>query len=247
MITRTMEAVFLNEVANHPSVRPRLGGLGLLDLAPLIENPANVTLVAEGGGWIFVAMIPGIYEVHTLFLPHGRGRKFVQAAAHGFRYMFTQTDCLEIVTKCPDDNPGASIASYHLGFRERFRREDAWVPGVGVSYRVFSIDDWFVRDAECAHEGHEFHTMIEVAKRQMDSSLAAHPHDRAHDQAVGAAILMAKAGRIDKGMGFYNRWSIFAGYATIETVGPNAVDVGDAIVEIGDGKLRVLKCRLEPH
>ena len=246
MIRRTMDAALLNEVANDPDVRPWLGGApGPLDLTPIIENPANVALVAEHGGWLFQPVMPGCYEVHTLFRKAGRGRRFMAAAAQGFRYMFTETDALEILTKCPDDNLGARQASSALGFRERFRRESAWAPDVGISFRVFSVDDWFTRDAQCLEEGRTFHRMIEYAKGAARSALPIHLDDETHDRAVGAAILMAKAGQLSKGVGFYSRWAIFAGYATIEVVGPNAIDVRDAIVEIRDGQLGVLKCRLE--
>ncbi len=240
MIRRTFDASFMNEVANHPDVRPWIGGEGPADLTAIIENPANVCLVAERngaqmGGWVFRPILPSSYEVHTLFLPQHRGAAFYAAAREGFRYMFAETDALEILTKCPDDNPGARMASSQLGFRERFHREDAWSHGVGISFRVFSVDDWFVRDPECLRQGRAFHEALEAAKAAADSTLAVHPEDATHDRAVGAAALMILAGQTGKGVGFYSRWAIFAGYATI--------DVRDALVEIRDGRMGVLKCR----
>lgn len=233
MIHRSRDVAFFNAVANDPAVRPFMGGEdgpNGLDLAPLIENPAVVTLRAAHGGWIYVPILAGAYELHTLFLPEGRGRPHLRAAVEGFRFMFVETDCLEILTKCPDDNGAARWASSHLGFRERFRRDDAWAPGVGVSYRAFSVDDWMARDAQCLTQGQAFHATLEAAKTGSDSPL--HAEDAAHDRAVGAAVLMARAGQTQKGVGLYNRWAAFAGYAQIEALSPTVIDIRDALVEL---------------
>lgn len=250
MIYRTMNAAFLNEVANHEDVRPFLGGDGELDLGPMLANPANVALEVMGdGGWLLQPTLPGVYELHTLFMPHARGKGYFAAAREAIRWMFTNTDCLEITTKCPDDNPGARMAASVMGFRERFRRETAWppeAPAVGVSYRVFSIDDWYVRDKACLLEGRKFHAALEAAKIEAGSALPVHPEDEAHDRAVGAAALTVMAGQPAKAVGLYNRWASFAGYATIEAVGHNLIDVRDAIVEVSGGEMRVLLVRQAP-
>lgn len=250
MIKRTMNAVFLNEVANHPEVRPFLGAPEnpVLDLSPLVEDPRCICLEVTGaGGWILQPIMPTVYELHTLFLPEARGRTYFRLARQAVRMVFAETDCLEIVTKCPDDNGGARMAAELMGFRERFRREDAWAPGIGISYRVFSIDDWFVRDDECLASGHEFHKALEAAKIAAGSTLPIHPDDNAHDRAVGACCLMVKGGQMAKGIAFLNRWSIFAGYATITQISDTLIDVQDAIVEVKGGRMEVLKCQLGPQ
>lgn len=244
MIKRTMDATFLNEVANHPDVRPWLGGEGVLDLTPAALDPNSILLEATGGGWLLHPIMPGVYELHTMFLPRARGRAYFAAAREALRWVFTHTDALEIVTKCPDDNGAARMAASIVGFRERFRREDAWKPGVGISYQVFSLDDWFVRDDAVREAGHAFHEQLEEAKAAAGSTLPVHGDDEAHDRAVGAAVLMIRAANMAKAVAFYNRWAIFAGYATIEALSQNLVDVRDAIVEVrGDGQMGVLRCR----
>lgn len=251
MLYRTMDATFLNEVINDPGVRPFLGGVGELDLGPLLANPDNVGLEVMGdGGWFLQAIMPGVYELHTCFLPHARGRAYFAAAREALRWMFTMTDCLEIVTKCPDDNAGARMAAGVMGFRERFRREIAWPPedpSVGVSYRVFTLDDWIARDKECLAEGRRFHAALEEAKLAAGSDLPVHPDDDAHDRAVGATVLMARTGQLAKAIGSYNRWAVFAGYQSIAQVGHNLVDVRDAVVEIFNGEMRVLSVRKAPE
>lgn len=237
MIRRTMDAAFLTEVANDPQVRPFLGGDGPLDIGQVARDPANVLLVATGrdgepvGGWVLHPILPAVYELHTMFLPAGRGKLFFAAAAEMFRFMFAETDALEIVTKCPDDNPGARMAASTVGFRERFRREGAWAPGVGVSYRVFSVDDWFIRDPECLAQGRAFHDALEAAKAGTgDPLLFNHTEDEAHDRAVGAAALMVRGGNTAKGVAFYNRWAALSGYAQVHAVSNAMIDVLEAIV-----------------
>ncbi len=243
-----MDATFINEVANHPEVRPFIGGEGPLDLGPTCLNPANFVLLAEHGGWLLHPKAPGTYELHTLFLPEGRGKAYFVAAIEALRWVFTRTDCVEIFTQVPDDNGGARMAAKIVGFRERFRREGAWEPGVGISYQFLSVDDWLARDAECLAQGRAFHDALEVAKVAAGSTLPIHPEDQAHDRAVGAAALMVQTGQTAKGVAIYNRWALFAGYASIEALGPTTIDVRDAVLEIADGAFSVLLVRgLPPH
>lgn len=243
-IKRTMDAAFLNEIANHPEVRPFLGGEGPLDLTDECSNPENIAIVWERGGWLLQKLMPGMYELHTLTLPAGRGREYFATAKAALRYVFTTSDALEIVTKCPDDNGGARMAASLVGFRERFRRVDAWAPGVGISYQALTVDDWFVRDRECLAAGRRFHEELEAAA---DGAFPPHPEDEAHDRAVGAAFLMIEAGQTGKGVGFYNRWAVLAGYLGISATAQNVVDIQTAIVEVHQGQMRVLKVRRPPE
>ncbi len=248
MIRRTMDPAFLTEVANHPEVRPWLGGEGPIDLTARCHNPANIVLVDEGrGGWVLQQILPSVYELHTLFLPEARGRAYFASAREALRWVFTRTDALEIVTKCPDDNGAARMAAKLVGFRERFRREDAWGPGVGISYQVFSVDDWFVRDPECLAAGKTFHEAVEAGKGPDATTLPDHPEDEAHDRAAGAAYLIVQAGQTLKGVGFYNRWAAFAGYPPIQALANDMIDMSDErvefIVQVRDGAAHVLLCR----
>lgn len=242
-LQRTMDATFLNSVANREDVRPFLGGEGEIDLGPLLLNPANVCLVEpDAGGWLLQAVLPGVYELHTAFLPEARGASYFNVAREALRWVFTATDALELWTKCPDDNGGARFAAARMGFRERFRREDAWQPGVGISYQALTVDDWVARDRRVISEGEAFHRRLEEAKVAAGITLPPHPADAAHDRAVGAACLMIKGGQLGKAVGVYGRWARFAGYQPIEAVGNGVLDIGDAIVEVTeDATFRVLR------
>lgn len=243
MIYRTMDPTFANDVANHPEVRPFLGGAdGPLDLTALVQNPANYVLEVMGAGvWLLQATLDGVYSLHTLMLPEARGRSYFANAKDALDYMFARTDCLEIVTQCPDDNPGARMAASLVGFRERFRREGAWHTGAGISYRSFTIEDWYVRSRACVTHGRQFHEALHAAKESRGIIDPQHPEDEAHDRAVGAAYMMAKSGNLGKAIGFYGRWAIIAGYRPIVEVGCNVIDTGDALIYVGDGEMEFLR------
>lgn len=239
-MNRTMDAERLNALANHPEVRPWLfGPEGPLYLTPLVENPAVVTLEAEHGAFMLIPLSDTLYELHTMFLPEGRGVEFFGHAAEMFRYVFTRTPCLEVVTKVPDENRAAAVAATRAGMRQRFHR-------AGISFRSLTIEQWALQDEQCLEEGERFHEALEAAKEACGSTLPVHDDDPVHDHIVGSCLLMAYAGNLEKGVECYNRWAIYAGYATIGIVAPNLIDVRDAIIEVRDGRLGVLKCRSAP-
>jgi hypothetical protein len=239
-----MTADLFNEVANHPDVRPWIGhGLDPVDLSQAASDPRNVFLWGVDGGWWLHPLGDGVYEIHSLFLKSGRGKTFFEGAREVLRYMFVQTDATEILTKCPDDNRGAIMAAKIVGFRERFRRENAWAPGVGISYWAFTLDDWMARDPQVLAEGRAFHDWLEQAKIDAGSSSEIHDDDEAHDRAAGAAKMLISAGQTQRGVALYNRWAIFAGYATIEAIGPGLVDIRDAIIQVKDGSMDAILIR----
>lgn len=235
MIRRTLDGTFLTQVANRPDIRPMIGpGTEPVDLRPIAANPEHYVIEADHGGWLLEAKGPGVYEIHSLFLPEGRGAVFFRNAREMLRYMFARTDCTEIWTKCPDDNPGARMAALKCGFKEVFRRENCWGDGCGVSYQSLTIDTWAMRDAEALKTGHAFHEQLEAVQG------SSHPEDEAHDRAVGAALLMVRARQVQKGVSWFNRWASFAGYAPVQALSVDTIATGDAIIEVGDSEIRVL-------
>ena len=67
-------------------------------------------------------MDAGLYAVHTVSLPEGRGREMLTARSASLREMFTKSDAVEIVTVVPAGNKGADVWASHAGFREVFVR-----------------------------------------------------------------------------------------------------------------------------
>lgn len=248
MIARTLDATFLNRVANDPAVRPMLGGAGPLDLTEIVGDPGNITLVSEHGGFILHRHEPGIYESHSLFLPNC-GQEPVEAAREGFRYLFIETECLEVVTRVPLINKAALGLARGVGFQPKFERDAAWTCEDGtltrVSYQGLTLERWMLRDGACKAAGEAFHDQLETAKQAAGSALDPHPEDSAHHHAAGAAMLMCLHGQAAKGVACYNRWARLAGYApvTLLSEAPVVVDVIDAVVHARAGRMEVLSCR----
>lgn len=240
-----MDASHLNAVANTPEVRTHLGGEAAIDLSEVLADARNVALQNEHGGFLFLSQGEGRYDLHTMFRRSGRGRALLEAASFAARFMFTATDCTEIVTRCPEPNRAADFMVRKCGFRPIFERQGAWSDGSAIRYFWLSFEDWRAQDETLAAEGHAFHEIIEQAKRDAGSELPIHPDDEAHDRAAGAAALMAKAGQPRKAVSTYNRWASLAGYAPIALLSeaPPIIDIQDAVLGLNSGALEVLLCR----
>lgn len=247
-VARTLDATRLNEVANHPDVRPWLGGSGVIDLKDIVGHPANVALVTANGGYVLQNQGGGQYEAHSLFLPDGRGSEAAAAAEEGFRYLFASTDCIRVVTKVPAGNAAAAAHARRCGFAEVFSRDGVW-PGVNgpeaISYQALTFDAWKANDPEVVAAGAWFHELLENAKRERGSALEIHDDDEAHDRAVGAAVLMLRAGNVAKAATLYNQWAAFSGYAPLSVLSltPLVIDAVDAVLEVTAQGAEVLLCR----
>lgn len=246
---RTFRSLELDFWANNPNVRPLLGGEGEIDLSGVVANPANFTFTSEIGGIILIRLYgddySAAYEAHSIFRPYSSPRRVLGIMRQVIDYMFTETDCALICTKVADNNPGAAWLAEKGHFVREAHRKDAWAPGVGTSYMKLPLDRWPDLCSTATEQGRAFHALLEAAKRVEGSILPDHPEDAAHDAAVGASILMIKAGNVVKGINFYNKWASFAGYGAIALISeqPVVVDVRDAIVGLVNGRLEVLQCR----
>lgn len=235
---RTLDYKFFNEIANRETVRPYMGGEGVIDVRHLVLNPTNYAFKGEHGGFIAVKMYDGLYECHTVY-DTDNPRETVRLMGKAREYMFIHTDCVELTTKVIGKDHPAHHLSRLFGFVGDHVRE-------GVSYYKLSLDLWARTCSTPGVEGHKFHEILEIAKRNQGSELTVHEDDDLHDHMVGAAIMMVRAGNVVKGVNFYNRWAVFAGYAPVELVSeqPAVIDVQDAVMGLShDGQLEVLLCR----
>lgn len=248
MIRRTLDSALLNAVANTNEVRPLLGGVGPIDVSAIVQDLTNFALVTDLGGFLLIKHEPGIYESHTIF-PVGSGQHALDAIRQGLRWMFTRTDCERVVTKVATDNRAASTLVRQVGFTQQFARAGGWIDTSGAAvagvYFALDLDRWLQSDDVARHRGAQFHDELEVAKAASGSSQPIHDHDPAHDQAVGAAVLMIEAGAPQKGVQTYNRWARLAGYQPIDivTLNPLVIDVRDALVGVHNDTMEVLQCR----
>lgn len=252
-LRRTMQAARLTAIANDPEVRPRLGGgTDPLDLQPILNNPLNLALESAHGGFVFVALEPHLYEVHSLFLPAGRGAEAHAAMREALRHLFTQTDCELLVTKVPSDNPAAAALAKAAGMSTRFVRHRAW-PAEGGPHHLASLGldiwEWTRRAPETMDLGIWFHDALNAATRAAgyDSPVHHDLDDDAHNQAVGATALMIQAGNAPKGIAMYNRWARIAGFplAALITLTPLLLDVGGGtlVTLTIEGEMEVVACR----
>lgn len=241
-IGRERHAARINKVVNDPSIFDWVRGnhKGPLDLAPVVANPANVLLMGQHGGILFVQLQPGLYEAHTQVMPEGRGEwalAMVQAAIH---WMFTRSDAFEIMTRCPRGNLGARALAKAIGGKFDFRNERGWVKdGETISADIFSltIQDWMRRAPGLEERGQWFHHALEEQYRKLGYEEPIHPEDPVHDRYVGAACEMILNKQAQKAAIIYNRWARMADYATIEIMcvdNPTAVNIQDAIIIVRD-------------
>ena len=244
---RVLDATEFNRIAAHPDVKPWIGYADGddVDLSHLVENPANVCFLTDRGlgGYILVNKGHGIYEAHTLAMPTDRGKPMLRLMREGFAFMFLVTDCVTVTTLVPDGSFQAASWAKLAGFRFSFRREAFFrLDGklVGGTFMALSHEDWVFCAPNLINRGEAFHDMMET-KRPHGS----HADDPIHDRWVGATILAIEAGNLIKAITLYNRWAVIAGYvpATIITTNPPLVDIGDAVIQLIDGRMDVLKVR----
>ena len=102
MLERTQDVGRINEVVNHPTVRPAVGlpELGEVDMSPLVDAPEHWFLMGKHGGFMLGWSAPEVREIHTFILPEGRGKWAAQARdemlayarEHGTKLLWTKIE-----------------------------------------------------------------------------------------------------------------------------------------------------------
>ena len=205
MIARQRDAKRLNEIVNHESVKPHLQFLsdGPIDLSDLVRDPANYLLMGEHGGVLFIRLQNGLYEAHTQVLPQGRGTGVLDLARLAQQWMFTRTDALELVSKCPTLRTKA-LAKCVNG------RLDCTVTGhdgkpVDV-YRV-TIQNWMAGARDLENIGARCAALLDLA----DYGPMLH-------RPLGIAAEMFRRNQPVKAVIFFNRWAMLAGHPPMSIV-----------------------------
>lgn len=241
-----MNAAFLNGIANDPAVRPSLGGVGQLDMTAILREPHNYGLVTDQGGFVVIKTGPRVYECHSIFPEEARGIHTQEAMVAGLRYMFVNTDCLEVVTKVPDGNLAALGGCRAMGFIRSFVLDKGWPLPDGSMGPVFvyslPIAKWAQRDAVAQAKGVWFHDRLE---QLTGGNIPAHYDEPSHNQAVGASVMMFEAGNSIKATECYNRWAVLAGFSQVKMLSqnPTVLDMDNVIVGIANGDMEILSCR----
>lgn len=241
-----MEYKALEAIANLPEVRPWLGGTEPISLEDVAGRPGNFLFANEDGGYIVTVLSKGIYEAHTIFRPDKNLREAIRMLHEAQEFMFVETDCIELVTKVPQNNPRARWYTKIGRFEFQFTRKDAWSLGVDVDYFNLPLDRWARACSPAAQGlGASFHATLEHEKLSRGISEAPHPQDDEHDKAVGLAVMMIKAGNVTKGVDTYNRWAAFTGYGPLKVLWqqPLILDTGDAVIQVRNGEMEIMACR----
>ncbi len=251
---RHYDATRVNEIANSPEVYRWVHGRieGALDLTPVLADQRNHVLVGKHGAMIFVPIAPSVYECHTMIEKDGRGdwaKLTVQAC---FMYMFTRTDCLEVVTRIPKGNLGARTMANLTHFSPEFIVEKGWViSGKDVQAEWFSlkVTDWMRTAPGLTERGQWFHKRLDEEFMRVGRGEPNHAEDPIHDQYVGGAVEMMLFGASAKAAVFYNRWAAMAGYAPIALVNqhPLCVDIQSALLCFQGEDFYILKTPERGH
>ena len=249
-VFREADATRINAVVNHDAVRPwvMLPGQDRLDLSDFVADPRNVVLMNEAGtvGIAFHRHEPGIYEAHTSALPEARGATVLAAVRSMIAWMFTATDCMELLTRCPAHNCPAEALAKAVGGALDFERPAAWQTDKGpVAVRHYALryPEWVKTADLLPVVGEWFHERLEAENARLGIPDELHDDDAAHDRHVGAAVAMILGGQPAKGVVLYNRWARFADYglAIIVNVEPLIIDIGTHLLRVHECGFEVLK------
>lgn len=239
LITRSFDAVGFNQVINHPSINQWVTqNSEILDSTSVIEDKRNILLEANHGFFLFHFHEPGTYEVHTQFLPEGRGSNAFVCSQEAAHYMFTKTDCVEILTKVPIENTAAKKLTMAMGFAYLFTGSQ-W-KGKPMEFYRLGIEEWAAKAPGLVEKGKWFHDELERQGEKAD-----HADDPLHDRYAGAAVEMILAGQVSKGIVYYNRWARFYGYETISCISenPTVIDIKTSLIKVGTDSFEVESCR----
>ena len=247
-VTRIFDPSIVNEVCNHPKVRPWLGGdLDVdIDVTTLMQSPNNIVLQHDGFYAIFVGLQPGVFEIHTQASAVTPPKNVIRSTNNVFRYMFTKTNCIEIITRIPDANIRARKLANVTNFSLEFRVKRGWqVSGVVEDCDVYSLPltRWISKAPGLIVAGEDFRSQVEEACAKDGIKRAQREDDINDNRFAGAAFEMLHGGQVGKAVLMYNRWAVMAGYMPIAPISldPLIIHIGDVALRVYDEKLEVLK------
>lgn len=240
----------INPILNDPSILPSVTvpGLDTIDATGIVSDHRNVLLMADGGGILFIADEPGIYEVHTNFLPKFRGRHAIRVSQEAYRWMFTHTDCMTLQTRVPAFNKAAERFCQIVGATKEFERKAVWPTADGLvdmSFWSLHYETWVRLEDALIEGGKAFHAKLDEEYKRHERPPHTHTDEDCHDRYVGACAETIYGGQPEKAVILYNRWARFSGYAQVNLVSrsPIVIDMGDAVLLAAENNFRIIQCR----
>ena len=238
----------INALVNDPDIRPWVApGNEALDLTAQIERQGNVLLMGDHGGCMFLKLLPGVYEVHTVVDGKHRGEWTNALTSACVYWMFLRTDCYEILTRVPKGHIAAKAAAEARGMRYEFTRpKECNFRGrqIDVAIHSFRIQDWLPTATDMIKVGRQFHVQLHAGAEALGVEDEAHADDPNHNLYVGAAVSMARFGQVGKGALLYNRWALVSRHKPIAVLGINPtklkIDHG-LVVTLGENETVVVE------
>lgn len=139
------QAAHLAKVWQHPDVLPWVA-LGTPELvtaetAQKLLDSGAIYLSNEYGGFLIIPNPDNVCDVHTQFVPEGRGKELFHFADECIGYMFKKTPCVALRSFVPDDNKPARVLVRRCGFVEIGNAE---VNGISGKIWLLTVKKWVV-------------------------------------------------------------------------------------------------------
>jgi len=111
------DAIKLNEIVNHPDIYPYFRGYdrGPLDLSAEFRMGDRICLLGKFGGFIFQRLQSGFFEANAQVWKGGRGAWALDCLRACLMWLFTHTDAMEVVARCPKGNLAAKALARAVG------------------------------------------------------------------------------------------------------------------------------------
>ena len=240
-LSRQFHPHTINRIVNHPDVYPFVKGYtqGRIDVGPAVADENNVLLMGEHGGVMFHQHQPALYEAHVNVLKAGRGAwtlAFGRAAIH---WMFARSDCMEILTRCPQGNLAALAGAKRIGGKYWFTNPQGWVmdrdPVPAQIYRI-NIHDWLDTAPGLVERGQWFRRRLTEEFKRHGQEMPSWPTNDEYDRQIGGAVEMMLGGQAMKAQVFFNRFAEMAGWQPIAVVStdPLTINTGYALLIFRD-------------
>ena len=132
----THDADLVNSYANHPEIRPYIGGAGEIDLTNATFDP-HVCLFGEHGGFVLTWTAPETYEVHTLITPEGRGAWAFDFAKQAIAHMVGR-GATHLWTRVHPEHRHTAIFTRKMGFSPRGKV----LTDFGSGPEIYNLFNW---------------------------------------------------------------------------------------------------------
>jgi hypothetical protein len=160
----------------------------------------------------------------------------LQATRKTLHWLFTRTEAIEAITRCPTGNLAAKALAKAINGEHLCTLPNGWVKdGKPIPADIFSltIQHWMKTAPGLCEKGHWFHERLKFELDRLGIEDVQHADDDTHNRYVGAAYEMFAGGQPEKAALFYNRMASMAGWRPLLLVSVNPtveVDIGTAIL-----------------